>query len=421
MILRRVDAEWCDPLELRGELAARRRRAHRGRAPRPRAARQRPGRRRAREPRPHAVHAGGVRAAARRAAAAAVRAHLVVRRPRGAEPRCSRRLEADPIGYIVRQIDGRAADLAGLDAGTAARADRCGAAPVRRPGAAAAVAGAARGATPAARRAGRIPTRSCCAPSRCATARSTDRSSAGSRRWSMTARPRPARRTSGCSRTPPATRTRASSRSRRCHWPAPCPCCHRARVEDMFWSGRYAERAEDLLRLVITAQRARRAAGLHVHARRAAPRCVPCIGVLQRLCGTALARHGSRACARCCSMPTARAPRRTRSQRLRDALEGVRDQLSVDTWRAFGSTDRAMKALRARSRPTADRRVGRPDAERHPVAAGRDREHDPRRRLARDRGRPLPRAGAAGVHAAGGDHDRLRSVSTSTGRCSTAC
>ena len=41
----------------------------------------------------------------------------------------------------------------------------------------------------------------------------------------------------------------------------------------MFWSGRYAERAEDLVRLVITAQRARRAARTTRPRARAAPLC----------------------------------------------------------------------------------------------------------------------------------------------------
>ena len=69
VILRRVDADWCDPLELRGELATRRGRPDRGRAPRPGAARQRPRRRSAGEPGAAAVHAGDLRAPARRAPA----------------------------------------------------------------------------------------------------------------------------------------------------------------------------------------------------------------------------------------------------------------------------------------------------------------------------------------------------------------
>ena len=36
--------------------------------------------------------------------------------------------------------------------------------------------------------------------------------------------------------------------------------------------------------------------------------------------------------------------------RLRDALEGVRDQLSSDTWRVFAHTDRAARALRTSPR-----------------------------------------------------------------------
>jgi uncharacterized circularly permuted ATP-grasp superfamily protein/uncharacterized alpha-E superfamily protein len=120
-------------------------------------------------------------------------------------------------------------------------------------------------------------------------------------------------------------------------------------VEDMFWSGRYTERAEDLVRLVITAS---------AHAEQldytstteggAALRAL--IGVLQRLCGTRWLDTDLEQ--RSLLVDADRPGSAAHSlQRMRDALEGVRDQLSVDTWRAFGSTDRAMKALRGTRRP----------------------------------------------------------------------
>ena len=120
-------------------------------------------------------------------------------------------------------------------------------------------------------------------------------------------------------------------------------------LEDMFWSGRYAERAEDLLRLVITATPTRststaprpdagrrRAAG--AHRRPAAPvpgRAWPDPDLEFRSLLLDADRPGSAAHS---------------LARLRDALEGVRDQLSGDTWRGFGTIDRAMKALRASPR-----------------------------------------------------------------------
>ncbi|MET0784524.1 MAG: circularly permuted type 2 ATP-grasp protein [Leifsonia flava] len=120
-------------------------------------------------------------------------------------------------------------------------------------------------------------------------------------------------------------------------------------VEDLFWSGRYAERAEDLVRLVITAS---------THAEQldygpttgggAALRAL--IGSLQRLCGTRWLDSDLEL--RSLLLDADRAGSAAHSlERLRDTLEGVRDQMSGDTWRAFGSTDRAMRAMRASRRP----------------------------------------------------------------------
>lgn len=119
-------------------------------------------------------------------------------------------------------------------------------------------------------------------------------------------------------------------------------------VEDMFWSGRYTERAEDLVRLVITASAYAEQLDFSSSTQGgAAVRAL--IGVLQRLCGT---RYGDPDLEQRSLLLDADRPGSAAHslQRLRDALEGVRDQLSVDTWRAFGSTDRAMRALRTSRR-----------------------------------------------------------------------
>jgi len=116
-------------------------------------------------------------------------------------------------------------------------------------------------------------------------------------------------------------------------------------LADLFWAGRYAERAEDLLRLLLTAHHQ-----VEQLSRRHSPQAAESTGVLlaalHRLAGVRhldpdaelrsllldADRHGSAAHA---------------ITRLRDALEGVRDQLSGDTWRVFSNVDRATRALRS--------------------------------------------------------------------------
>ena len=230
VILRRVDAEWCDPLELRGGLAARRRRAHRGRAPRPRATRQRPRRRRAREPRPAAVHAGGVRARCSASSCACRRVPTWwcgdpeglgdgARGGRSGPERVHRPPDRRPRGG-PRRTRPRASCAIGSSRHRTGSSVRSGCRCRRRP----------RGATPAARRVGRTPTRSCCAHSPCATASIyrplvgglatlvDDRKAAPSTKdvWVL----KSAARRSG----PGPRRGRC-----RCRWRAPCPCCRRAR------------------------------------------------------------------------------------------------------------------------------------------------------------------------------------------------
>ena len=116
-------------------------------------------------------------------------------------------------------------------------------------------------------------------------------------------------------------------------------------LEDMFWVGRYAERAEDLLRLVLAAQAALDQPGAH-SAARAAESARVLLDVLAALAGTA--SDDPEAEFRSLLLDAHRPGSGAHSiARLRDAMEGVRDQLSGDTWRVFSHIDRAVRALRS--------------------------------------------------------------------------
>ncbi|MFT4261992.1 MAG: circularly permuted type 2 ATP-grasp protein [Nocardioides sp.] len=115
-------------------------------------------------------------------------------------------------------------------------------------------------------------------------------------------------------------------------------------LEDMYWSGRYSERAEDLLRLILAT---------HVIAEdfRTRPRSSGgatldvMLGVMSRLSpGPA---DDLDAEFRSLLLDELRPGSVAQSiAGMRDALSGVRDQLSGDIWRIFGSTDRAADELR---------------------------------------------------------------------------
>ncbi|KQW47832.1 hypothetical protein ASC77_15530 [Nocardioides sp. Root1257] len=121
-------------------------------------------------------------------------------------------------------------------------------------------------------------------------------------------------------------------------------------LEDMFWFGRYAERVEDLLRLVLAAHtlaedfrtRPRSTGGASLAVLMAAVHRMagPPPAGLEDGAGAydadfrSLLLDGGRAGGVAYGLDG-----------LRDALRGVRDQLSPDTWRAFGATDRAVEAL----------------------------------------------------------------------------
>ncbi|MEZ3161943.1 circularly permuted type 2 ATP-grasp protein [Microbacterium sp. BWT-B31] len=111
-------------------------------------------------------------------------------------------------------------------------------------------------------------------------------------------------------------------------------------LADMFWAGRYAERAEDALRLVV-------ATNQHVaHAR--GGRSVAgevLLDVLRELAGM---RHIEVDAELRSLLVDAERPGSAAHglAGMRGALEGVRDQLSGDTWRVFSIADRAARALR---------------------------------------------------------------------------
>lgn len=116
-------------------------------------------------------------------------------------------------------------------------------------------------------------------------------------------------------------------------------------LEDMFWFGRYAERAEDMLRLVLAAH------GL-VTDYRTRPRTTG--GVSLEVVMSAVHRLTGRVeddddlDLRSVLLDEQRPGSAAHSiAGLRDALTGVRDQMSGDAWRALGSVDRATAVLEA--------------------------------------------------------------------------
>ncbi len=119
-------------------------------------------------------------------------------------------------------------------------------------------------------------------------------------------------------------------------------------LDDLYWFGRYAERAEDMLRLVLAA---------HALAEdfRSRPRSTG--GASLAVMMDAVHRLGGEVHEdldeefRSLLLDQARPGSAAHAiAGLRDALAGVRDQLSLDTWRAFGATDRAAQALEASDR-----------------------------------------------------------------------
>jgi uncharacterized circularly permuted ATP-grasp superfamily protein/uncharacterized alpha-E superfamily protein len=118
-------------------------------------------------------------------------------------------------------------------------------------------------------------------------------------------------------------------------------------LEDMFWLGRYAERAEQMLRLVLAAhpyaedfqERPNSTGGQTLRV---------LMDTIHTLAGPTPAQHPDPYGADFRSLLVD--PKRVGSVAhslvgLRDAMQGVRDQLSGDAWRGFGTVDRATQAL----------------------------------------------------------------------------
>ncbi len=114
-------------------------------------------------------------------------------------------------------------------------------------------------------------------------------------------------------------------------------------LEDMFWVGRYAERAEDLLRLMLAAHvvvedyrsRPRTSGGLSLQI---------ITGLIGRLAGRVSEDYDEDF--RSLLLDPERAGSVAQSlEAMRDALSGVRDQWSSDVWRIFGVVDRAHATL----------------------------------------------------------------------------
>lgn len=112
-------------------------------------------------------------------------------------------------------------------------------------------------------------------------------------------------------------------------------------LSDMYWIGRYAERTEDLLRLLLATQAEFDQPGAPASDERSAR---VLLAALNRLAGTRWAEPEAEF--RSLLLDVHRPGSAAHSiARLREAMESVRDQLSGDTWRVFSNIDRATRAL----------------------------------------------------------------------------
>ena len=175
--------------------------------------------------------------------------------------------------------------------------------------------------------------------------------------------------------------------------------------------------------------------------------CSPRHALRRATSGYAPTHRGRRRAARCCIGATCTgcaAPRldagprrgaplaaaRRRPARLGGALarprcatrsQGVRDQLSGDTWRGFGSIDRACRrARRARTSHQVAESRRRGCSTGILALQGVTARHDPRPRLAHDRAPAATSSGRCRCAPARAPRRRSRRGSTSTARCSTA-
>lgn len=120
-------------------------------------------------------------------------------------------------------------------------------------------------------------------------------------------------------------------------------------LSDMFWTGRYAERAEDVLRVSLAAQALLDQPGAHASGRMD-ENARALLAVIARLAGRRSPDPDAEF--RDILLDAQRAGTAAHAiRRLRGVMEGVRDQLSGDTWRVFSNIDRATRALRVAPHP----------------------------------------------------------------------
>ncbi len=118
-------------------------------------------------------------------------------------------------------------------------------------------------------------------------------------------------------------------------------------LEDMFWFGRYAERAEDMLRLVLAAHSSAEDFRSRPHTAGGASLAV-LMQAIGRLSGSPFGPDELDEDFRSVLLDAHRPGSVAQSiSALRDAAQSVRDQLSPDTWQAFSSTERAAAALKS--------------------------------------------------------------------------
>jgi len=118
-------------------------------------------------------------------------------------------------------------------------------------------------------------------------------------------------------------------------------------LEDMFWLGRYAERTEDLTRLLVVAKE--RVDDFRFRPEHLGAGCVPVLlSAVTEVTGTSGIYPGMDPLAKIRDLLLEGSENGTVAQSLsglREAARAVRDQLSGDTWLVLGSTDRAIAEL----------------------------------------------------------------------------
>ncbi len=117
-------------------------------------------------------------------------------------------------------------------------------------------------------------------------------------------------------------------------------------VEDLFWFGRYSERAEDLLRLILTAHAGAQDFRSRPHSVGGAALAV-LMDAIASLAGRVDSDDHDEVFRAVLLEPRRRGGVAQSLASLRRSAQSVRDQLSSDTWHALGDVDRAVGQLRA--------------------------------------------------------------------------